>query len=622
MLNVPLDSIKKILITLILGIGVTFFLEVETNAITCDRYKIVNDDMRKWIGDTDEEVKFEAWHHAAGNNKAGYWKFKRNDKNFTKTIYDDEVLKYFSGTSKLLPGGIISVTYNLPSQAKKFISIYGADKLGLKINIGKDGSIQGNKISYDISNDKINIKFYGVLNYVRPNMWQTLNPGVANQMNQTVYTPQVKDGYGDNRISIGSSYGGGSIKLDENIVRNAKRIRDWLYVGGEKSLWATFTNGGNNGIIFRFPIKIDYYDNRAYTETPQIKSSTYNGWVKVGNVVEVRQVGSTNRDVPLVKINSNFLELNKDGNVSLINSRILHYSNESKNYTLSGDANIQDVYTYRDREKTISDYKIKVNNEGTYSIRGYSDLTHYRNDNLNDPMIYRESSWSGGVTFKGDGKAPTGNSKINYDSDTNKLRVNINNVSDNGGSGVKKVWLHITDRKNNVPAKDIELKSDYSGNYIYENNASDILNNKAAELKVEVYTEDNVGNTDILNQKDIDILKLNSRITRDLAPHDPIFFTRECGTVTVNLTGYFDRVKIVFPDELSELSLDKNIEKKLEYKLEYKFKIPEKAKNKEYKVKVIGYKGTRTMESNPTLKIQGNIQDELRTRIRTRGVEN
>lgn len=592
-----------------------FFIIGTTKVYAISRDETINGNLNNYIDYDKRTVKFSSWHYWEGNT--GYWKFKRSDNDKFEKIYDDKVRKWFSGTHKRLPGGSISETFKLSSKVKKFIDIYGADRLGIKFDVGNSKSVKGGRISYKIYDDKIKVDFYGELNYVRNNMWQSLNPGVARQMERDVYTPQVADGCGVNKISVGggdTGHGSGSITVNESMVRNARHIGNWLEIGGEKSSWNTFKYGGNNGVIFEFPINIKYYDLNVETETPTINNyfkGNNGNWVKVGSEFEVNQRGSTSNYDDVVKVNYNKLELNGGGNNTEITGYIDTNESQSTRYSLNSDRNIsvRECKSVRDNKFVKTTYRIKANVESEFRIRGWSNLG-------NEKGIYKQSSWSGNIYIKSDGTAPYGNSRINYDTDSDRLRVEVKDVTDNNGSGVKDVWVKVTDRRDPNKSTKITLNKNYDGKYIYENNILSLFNGTSAEVKVEVWSDDNVGNKRLLSEKDVDVLKLNASIVRDLEPHEPVFFTKEKGRVKVKLKGYFERVDIIFPDELKGLNTSVNLNPKMDDEYEYEFKIPDKVKSNSYIVTVIGHKGNKTLEDRPSLKVQGSIKSILRTRIR------
>lgn len=596
-----------------------FFITITTKVYAVNQNATVNDNVNRYIASDDATFKFSSWHYWEGTT--GYWKFKRSDNGEYNKIYDKRIKDWFPGTSKRLPGGKISQKFKLPNQVKKFIKIYGSDKLGIKFNVGNDRSVLGKSISYRIDGDYIIIEFFGILNYVRNDMWQALNPRVANAMSREVYTPQVADGCGQNRISVGgggTGQGSGSIKINEDMVRHAYKSGDWLHIGGNLSSWGTFKNGGNNGVIFEFPIEIKYYDLDVETYTPT-QSGFYKGnngnWVKVGNDFHISQKGATSNNDNNIRVNFNRLQLDTKSESIKIDSNINVNNNESWNYDINPNSYIDVVgnHSRRDNRFVISDYTLRAKREGEFRIRGWSNLG-------NNNGTYKESSWSGDIYLKSDGTAPYADTEINYNSDRDKFNIDVKNVSDGNGSGVKKVWVEITDRRDTSKKKVIELSKDYRGIYSYENNVINIFDKgKAGEIKIQVFAEDNVGNSRKVGEKDIDLLKLKASVYRDLEPHDPIFLTKELGTVKVNLTGYFDRLEIIFPNELSNLSIDTKLNPVLEDVYNYKFKIPDNATNKEYKLHIIGHKGNQIKEDFPSIKVDGNITKILKTRIRFQG---
>lgn len=627
-------GIIGIFLVMIMPSHITFATEINAT---------IKGNMNDKIGEIRKEISYEGWHSSGGDSKwSGYWDFYRTqgDQGVGRkhqkpdgtrpkvTVQDFKMKNFFSGTWENLPGGVVDENYELPNQVKKFINVYGDNNLGIRFNVGNKKSIKNGDIYYKIKGDQINIRFKGILNYVRYNMWQVLNPRVVKQMNRPeVSVPQVLEGCGDNRLSLGQ-YGKRYMKLTPKIVKEAyhKNRNKWLNVGGEESLWATFSNGGNNGVKWYFPINIDFYDLNVYTNQIELNDKNIykddrGNWVKVGEEFTLKQSGYASNYDDVVKVNENGLNIN--GKDEAINSWIWKDENTSNkgNLNYNVELSLDNTECNRNKETLNSSYKLKALKEGDYNFSGYSKLINNIQEE-NSHKLYKKSTNSETLTIKADGTAPTGNCNFDFNEDTHVIKINVSNVTDNGGSGVKKVWVHYVNKNNPKDEKDIEINKDFNGNYVKTDNLTDLFNN-ASDFNIKIFAEDNVGNKRELANKDVDVLRLDASIYRVLAPHDPVFLTNETGIVKVNLFGGFDRLKIIFPKELTDLNknlnLDTNLIPKLEDNYNYKFIIPEKAKDKDYTLHVIGYKGKEIRECYPTLSVNGKITGLLKTRIRRIG---
>lgn len=638
---------KRKIATYLAAIGIIgsmlFILNPSEITFATEINATIKGNMNAKIGEIRKEVSYEGWHSSNGNEKwSGYWDFYRTQgdqgvgRKYQKpdgtrpkvTVQDFKMKNFFSGTWENLPGGVVDENYELPDQAKEFIKVYGEDNLGIRFNVGNSKSIKNSDIYYKINGDKINIRFKGILNYVRYNMWQVLNPSIVKQMNRPeVSVPQVLEGCGDNRLSLGD--GKKYMKLTPDLVKKAyhKKGAKWVNINGENSLWATFSNGGNNGVKWYFPINVDFYDLNVYTNPVVLKDENIykdsrGNWVKVGDKFVIEQSGYASNYDDIVKVNENGLNIN--GNDEAINSWLWRDETSSHKGEIKDNIGLKlENENCNRNEKTLnSSYELKAEKEGDYNFTGYSKLVNNVKED-NSHKLYKKSDISGGLIIKADGTAPTGDVDCEFNSDTHVANIKINNVSDNGGSGVKKVWVHYINKNNPKETRDIEIKKDYNGSYSTTENLYDLFDGKASDFKIEVYAEDNVGNSKILGNKDVDILELDSDIYRVLEPHTPIFMTNEAGIVNVNLFGGFDRLKIIFPKELTDLNnklnLDTTLVPKLNDKYEYNFIVPQGAKEKKYILHVIGYKGNEIKESYPEMRVDGKVSGILKTRIRRAG---
>ena len=100
----------------------------------------VNTQMNNNMGSIIDSTTVDGWH-----SSGGYWTFNYNDWNSSFRVNDNDVANYFSGTSKTFNENLV-ISRNLPQSVKNFIRIYGKDKVGIKITVGKDGSILNNAV--------------------------------------------------------------------------------------------------------------------------------------------------------------------------------------------------------------------------------------------------------------------------------------------------------------------------------------------------------------------------------------------------------------------------------------------------------------------------------------------
>lgn len=227
-----------------------------TKAIDINYNEEINIKSKNQIGNITDSLRYEGWHY-----EGGYWQFTRSDTGKIDTILDSNVPIAFPGNATNMQGGEFVKVYPLPQNISNQIKKYGANKLGIKFNIGNEKSVKN--LRYELTDNTIIIKFMPVLNYKRYDMWHTLNNNVTSKMiNKNVYTPQVLAGYGYNYLSVRD--GSSSIILTEENVSSATTDGNYLFCGGTYCNWYTFSRGGNNGVSFQFPISIDFYDNNDY----------------------------------------------------------------------------------------------------------------------------------------------------------------------------------------------------------------------------------------------------------------------------------------------------------------------------------------------------------------------
>lgn len=231
---------------------------------------------------------------------------------------------------------------------------------------------------------------------------------------------------------------------------------------------------------------------------------------------------------------------------------------------------------------------------------------------------------SNGIILIGDGEAPAiygleileNKELINRNDGT----IILNVTATDDLSGVKDFYLEITNTDNAgiktyTPGADgsirVEITKDepiFSGSFI-----------------VAAYVADNVGNERIMEYGTTEFA-LQSGIERILMPHDPVFKCGESGILTITTWGYADRIEVEFPSEFVMLNPELNRTYVYTDNPQYKqveqlqFMVPlDTPENQQYIITVRAYKGDKKLEDFPslsTIAVDGNVLDELRTRLR------
>lgn len=147
----------------------------------------------------------------------------------------------------------------------------------------------------------------------------------------------------------------------------------------------------------------------------------------------------------------------------------------------------------------------------------------------------------------------------------------------------------------------------------------------AGDFTVTVYARDGVGNV-TQQSRQVTEFALETGIERILEPHAPVFKGGESGILTVITYGYADRVEIVFPEEMTALRPDLNQiidygdQRLYRQESRVQFMVPlYTPEGLSYEVTVRAYKEGRKLEEHPalsTMGIEGNVLDEMRTRLR------
>lgn len=141
---------------------------------------------------------------------------------------------------------------------------------------------------------------------------------------------------------------------------------------------------------------------------------------------------------------------------------------------------------------------------------------------------------------------------------------------------------------------------------------------------VTAYAVDKVGNVSEESCR-VTEFALETRVERILEPHTPAFKRGESGILYITTYGYADRVEVEFPEVLTALNQDLNTTVTYANRLyrqeeRFQFMIPLAApENDNYRITVRAYKGDKLLEEHPmfsTIKVEGSVLNELRTRLR------
>lgn len=203
--------------------------------------------------------------------------------------------------------------------------------------------------------------------------------------------------------------------------------------------------------------------------------------------------------------------------------------------------------------------------------------------------------------------------------DRGSRSVVLNLAASDALSGIREFYVEIFNRDNYGTRS---CQADESNRIQLNITSEDPIFN--GDFEITAHAVDNVGN-EAQESNRVTEFALEATIERILAPHEPSFKRGESGILTVTTWGYADRVEVTFPNELSELNPE--FDRTFIYSIpgyrqqeKIQFMIPLYApEGEDYQVKVVAYKGDRNIERYPTfstLKVNGTVLDEFRTRLR------
>lgn len=144
------------------------------------------------------------------------------------------------------------------------------------------------------------------------------------------------------------------------------------------------------------------------------------------------------------------------------------------------------------------------------------------------------------------------------------------------------------------------------------------------EVIVTAIAVDRVGNANIVGEDGLNFT-LETKLYKEKNPQEDTFKTGETAVLEVEMRGYVEKIEIVYPKEL----LERNQELPTSYVYDppylsktekIQFEIPLGIAEKEYKITIKAYKNDDILVSKEKMMIvEGNVLDELRTRIRNNG---
>jgi len=186
-------------------------------------------------------------------------------------------------------------------------------------------------------------------------------------------------------------------------------------------------------------------------------------------------------------------------------------------------------------------------------------------------------------------------------------------------SGLQEFTVYVSNQDNFMKK---EFTCDAFGKVVININKKDPL--FVGEIIISAVATDRVGNARVIGEDGL-TFTLDTSLYRERNPSEHVFKTGDGAILEIETRGYVEKVEVIFPEEL--LALNSELNRVYEYEFPYlrkkeilHFSIPLGIDEKQYEITVKAYKNGRVLISKPEMIIvEGNVLDELRTRIRNNG---
>lgn len=452
----------------------------------------VNTQMNNNMGSIIDSTTVDGWH-----SSGGYWRFNYNDWSSSFSVNDSDVANYFSGTSKTFNENLV-ISRTLPQSVKDFIRVYGKDKVGIKLTVGKDGSILNNAVSYTLTDTTINLSFRPILRYNRYNMWEYHNSTIWNSMTKKVHTPEVTLGFGENYVSVRNGVVG--MLLTPSIMRSAYKASDGKlrFTSSEttslgdgsttiaKNEYALndFFSGGSSGIYFRYPINIQFYDisisaSSKVSNVEYVNGSTY--WVKAGDEFTIETKGISSGNDSLVRPTQNTIKIDSNGSTQLIDMRKTASSNTVQQSGTNGgnfvNFNSNKISSNTESNGTFNaNINVTIDGDKDLTISSMSRLNNFQNGNWDTSKLYKTSDYTSEISVKSDSKAPTV-SGYPDSSKWNNSNVSFTLNANDERSGMKSIVLYENGNQVATGTTSINYTASKEGQTTYKIVATDNVGN-------------------------------------------------------------------------------------------------------------------------------------------------
>ncbi len=187
------------------------------------------------------------------------------------------------------------------------------------------------------------------------------------------------------------------------------------------------------------------------------------------------------------------------------------------------------------------------------------------------------------------------------------------------GSGLSQFWVEIKNQDNGMIRTYID--NTLSGKIeLTIQKEDDLFQGKCS---VVIQAVDNVGNQNVQYNEVLGV-GLEAYVERILEPHTPVFKKGESGVLHIKTWGYVERLEISFPTVF--VQQDATLQRVITYSVpknsqteEIPFMVPLNVPEGEMTILVKAYKAGTQLDAEPefiTIKVQGDILDEIRTRLR------